>query len=63
MRHAPTDTNSSHYIQVFYRNSSTEDLTPLNIPNCGTKCPLMRFYDLYDEILTDDFNECKLTNE
>lgn len=63
MRHKPGDTNSSHYIQVFYRNSSAEHLTPLNIPNCGTKCPLFQLYDLYNEILVDDFNECELLNE
>lgn len=59
MRQKPSDTNSSQYIQLFYRNSSTEDLTPLNIPNCGTKCPLIQFYDLYKEILVDDLDECK----
>lgn len=60
MRHNPSDTNSSHYIQLFYRNTSAEVLMPLNLPNCGTRCPLIRFYDLYKDVLVDDLSECNL---
>lgn len=57
-------TDNSHYIQLFYRNSSSDDLTPMNIPNCGIKCSLNQFYKLYDNILASDFTaECQLPNE
>lgn len=55
--------NDNHYIQMFYRNSSVEDLTPLKIPGCQIKCTLNQFSELYKDILIDDLNECKLTDE
>lgn len=51
--------NKDYYVKVFYRNSATEEPAPLNIPNCGTKCPLHKFYSLYNDILPYDFEtEC-----
>lgn len=37
-------------------------LPPLNITGCGTKCPLDKFYQLFDDIIPkQDFEtECKL---
>lgn len=55
--------NDSHYIQIFYRNSTVEDLTPLKLPGCEIKCTLNQFSDLYKDILMDDLNECKLKDE
>ncbi|XP_055300677.1 prostatic acid phosphatase-like isoform X2 [Sitodiplosis mosellana] len=56
--------NDDFYVQLFYRNNLTEDPSPLNIPLCGTKCPLNRFYDLYNAILPSDFGtECHLPTE
>lgn len=39
-------------------------IPPLNIPGCGTKCPLVDLYKLYADILpAQDFDvECKLRN-
>lgn len=39
------------YVKIFYKNSSEEDLSPLMIPKCGTKCPLDKFKKLYDDII------------
>lgn len=51
--------SDSHYIQLFYRNSTTDDLAPMNIPNCGTKCSLNKLYELYREIMPSDYKtEC-----
>lgn len=56
--------NKRYYVQLFYRNSSTDDLTPMNIPQCGVKCSLNQFYELYNDILASDFiAECQLPNE
>lgn len=51
------------YIQILYKKSSkTKKLYTFNIPNCGTKCPLNKFYQLYQHILpTQSFDkECQL---
>lgn len=55
------ESKDGHYIQLFYRNTTAEHLTPLDIPNCGTKCSLNRFYDLYSGFLVSDHEkECAL---
>lgn len=39
-------------------------LPPLEIPHCGTKCPLNKWYEMYKHILPDNTHdeECKLQN-
>lgn len=34
----------------------------MNLPNCGIKCPLKRFYEVYKDVIpTEDFDiECSL---
>lgn len=55
------ESSGSHYVQLFYKNSTTEDLTPMNIPKCGTKCSLDELYDIYSDILPSDVeSECSL---
>lgn len=45
---------------MFYRKSDEENPSPLNIPNCGTKCTLDQLYELYSEIIPTDFeSECE----
>lgn len=39
------------YVQLFYRNEKIDGLSPLEIPNCGTKCSLDKFYEVYKDIL------------
>lgn len=50
------------YVQIFYKNTSDTNISALEIPYCGTKCPLDRLYHLYEDILpTQTFEEeCKL---
>lgn len=48
-----------YYVQVFYRKTVSDDVPPVNIPNCGTMCSLDRLYELYKEILpaeNEDFH-------
>lgn len=53
--------NNVHYIQIFYRKSQEDNPLALNIPGCGEKCPLDKFYDIYREIIPGDFDaECRL---
>lgn len=42
---------SKYYVQFFYRRDNSKRLTPLNIPNCGTKCSIDKLYELYANIL------------
>lgn len=50
--------NDDPYVQIFYRNTTETNIKPLEVPNCGTKCPLSKIYDLYDDILpTGSFDE------
>lgn len=55
--------NDRYYIQLIYKNSLAENLTTIKLPGCDTKCSLEQLYDLYSEILVDDINECKLSDE
>lgn len=52
------------YVQIFYRKTVSGDVPPLEIPNCGTMCPLEKFIELYQHILPteeEDFNTlCQL---
>ncbi|XP_031634016.1 prostatic acid phosphatase-like [Contarinia nasturtii] len=54
--------NADHYMQIFYRNSSDENLQPLEIPLCGQNCSLEMFRSIYSEIIpTETFEEeCEL---
>lgn len=47
---------------MFYRNSTDTEPPALNIPNCGIKCPLDKWYELYENVMpTQSFiEECKL---
>lgn len=50
-----------YYIQIFYRKAQEEHPMPMNIPGCGTRCPLEQFYAIYSKIMPNDFDtECKL---
>lgn len=50
---------NEHYVQLFYRNHEEEILPPITIPNCGTKCPLQRMYEIYSELIPGDYHsEC-----
>lgn len=50
------------YVQIYYKNTTSDHLPPLNIPGCGTKCTLHEIYHLYRDVIPKyDFEtECKL---
>lgn len=56
-----SDNNNPH-VQIFYKNSTQVNIPAMEIPGCGTKCPLSKMYDLFDDILPkNSFEvECKL---
>lgn len=48
-------------VQVFYKNSTAEP-KPLNIPGCGTSCPLNQFVMIYRSLVPLDWDrECQLS--
>ncbi|XP_037048455.1 lysosomal acid phosphatase-like [Bradysia coprophila] len=57
--------HNHYYVQIFYKNSSTETPMPIRIPRCGNICPLSKMYDIYDDILPkNDFKtECQNIDE
>lgn len=58
-------TKSDYYVQIFYKNTTSEQLTPMNIPRCGPKCTLSQLNTIYEAILpTRDFDtECRMSME
>lgn len=52
---------NDYYIQLYYKNSAKTP-EPINIPQCGSACPLSKMYQLYAEILPKkDFDtECNI---
>lgn len=52
---------NEHYVQLFYRKSEEEVLTPMEIPKCEKKCTLDQFYATYNSIIPGDHGtECQL---
>lgn len=50
-----------HRVQVFYKNSTAEP-TPLDLPGCGTSCPLEKMFQIYKEVLPVNWErECTLS--
>lgn len=55
-----TSQDKDYYIQLFYRKDGEEHPSAMEIRGCGKKCDLDKFYDLYRDIIPDDFeSECK----
>lgn len=57
--------NGTFHVEIYYKSYRGEDkvpLEPLSIPNCGTRCPLEKFYEIYQDVIpTEDFDtECRL---
>lgn len=55
--------SQGYYIQLFYKNTTDENLTPLTIPLCGPKCSLEKFRQIYEAIIpTAKYEkECQLS--
>lgn len=51
-----------YFVQIVYKKNNNEHTSSLNIPGCGTFCPLDKFYDIYKPFIPSaDFEtECKL---
>ncbi|XP_019546796.2 prostatic acid phosphatase [Aedes albopictus] len=53
-------TRDSPYVSVFYKTSNDEPEL-LDIPNCGPRCPLERMFELYKDIIPEDWEqECQI---
>lgn len=48
-------------VQVFYRNTTAEP-KPLDLPGCGTSCPLDKMFEIYKDVLPVNWEEeCALS--
>ncbi|KAJ8883246.1 hypothetical protein PR048_015087 [Dryococelus australis] len=51
--------NSSYYITVSYKNSTTTEPNLLQLPGCESLCPLDQFIELTKDVIPDGLNtEC-----
>lgn len=51
--------NLNYVLQLFYRNSSTQDPYLFTIPGCSPACPLKKFVELTKDVIPDDWKvEC-----
>lgn len=57
--------NGTVHVQIVFRNSTTDDPQPLEIPSCGALCPLSRMFELYAAILPNGTyaEECQLPSK
>lgn len=50
-----------HRVQVFYKNTTAEP-KPLDLPGCGTSCPLDKMFEIYKAVLPVSWqDECTLS--
>ncbi|KAM8873115.1 lysosomal acid phosphatase [Synchiropus picturatus] len=55
------DENGSFFVSMFYRNDSTKDPYPLQIPGCAFACPLEDFFKITKPSIPEDrVMECQL---
>jgi lysosomal acid phosphatase len=53
--------SDGHRVQVFYKNTTAEP-KPLDLPGCGTSCPLDKMFELYKTVLPVHWaDECTLS--
>lgn len=52
--------NNQPLISVYYKTTS-EDPAPMEIPGCGIQCPLTKMYELYKDVIPQDWQaECNI---
>lgn len=52
----------NYFVQIFYKNTTNENLEPLSFPGCGSLCPLKKVAELYENVLPGDFEtECRIS--
>lgn len=50
-----------YHVQVFYKNTTAEPM-PLDLPGCGTSCPLEKMFEIYKDVLPVNWEEeCTLS--
>ncbi|XP_034485610.1 prostatic acid phosphatase [Drosophila innubila] len=53
------DDKNTPLVSLFYKNTTAEPL-PMEIPGCGISCPLNKMFDLYKDVIPEDWDaECK----
>lgn len=54
--------NNVPLISLFYKTSN-KDPDPIEIPDCGIQCPLSKMYELYSDVIPEDWEaECDFNN-
>lgn len=43
--------SAENYVQIYYKNSTETNIPAMEIPKCGAKCSLKKWYELYEDIL------------
>lgn len=53
-----------YYLQLFLRQPNDENPKAEEIKECGKKCSIPKFYEIYDELIPDSFEkECKFNDD
>lgn len=53
--------NEKYVVQVFYKNT-TDEPRLLELPNCGSSCPLNKMFEIYRDVLPVNYDdECTLS--
>lgn len=53
--------SDGHRVQVFYKNTTAEP-EPLDLPGCGTSCPLDQMFEIYKSVMPVNWaEECTLS--
>lgn len=48
--------DSDYHVQIFYKNTTAEPKA-LDIPGCGVSCPLLKMFEIYEQVLPIDWDE------
>lgn len=55
------DDKNQPFVSIFYKNTTAEPQL-MEIPECGKTCPLNKMFDIYSDIIPQDWEEeCKLS--
>nr|XP_056707188.1 lysosomal acid phosphatase [Euleptes europaea] len=50
-------------VEMYFRNESGHDPYPLRLPNCEQRCPLLKFLQLTEPVITQDWEqECQIAS-
>uniref|UniRef100_A0A8D0BFG0 Lysosomal acid phosphatase n=1 Tax=Salvator merianae TaxID=96440 RepID=A0A8D0BFG0_SALMN len=55
------DDDGNFSVEMFYRNDSSKEPYPLQLPNCEQRCPLVKFLQLTEPVISPDWKkECQV---